>query len=101
MNKEIEALSEIIGSCNTRCDHPFDCSHCKAFRVYDAGYRKSADVVEEIFEEIERLLDKHIIKVKYTDGLSTLVFKRTLEVDLFELRKKYESEGTDDANTNI
>ena len=92
MNKEIEALSEIIGSCNTKCDHPFDCSHCKAFRVYDAGYRKVSDITKKIFEEIDSLLDKHITKINYIDGLSTLVFKRTLEIDLAELYKKYESE---------
>lgn len=53
MNKELETLSEIIGSCNTKCDHPFDCSHCKAIRVHNAGYRKASDVAREIFESIK------------------------------------------------
>lgn len=58
MNLQIEALSEIIGSCNTKCDHPFDCSHCKAFRVYDAGYRKVSDILHEIDEEICSAIQK-------------------------------------------
>ena len=49
-----------------------------------------ADVAREIFAEIERLLDKHIAKANYTDGTFTLVFKRTLEVDIAELKKKYQ-----------
>ena len=50
MNKEIEVLSEIIGSCNTKCDHPYSCYHCKATRALEAGYRKVEDIVNKIME---------------------------------------------------
>ena len=84
MNKEIEALSEIIGSCNTKCDHPFDCSHCKAIRAHKAGYRKASDVVREIFEEIDKLVHLYLNDADYSFGEFAL--------DLAELRKKHESE---------
>ena len=58
-----------------------------AFKHYNDG---KAEGAREIFEEIERLLDKHIAKANYTDGTFTLVFKRTLEVDIAELKKKYQ-----------
>ena len=71
-----------------------NCYETAAF--LSAKYRKASEVAREIFEEIERLLDKNIAKVNHADGSFTLVFKRTLEVDLAKLRKKNESEGADD-----
>lgn len=54
MNTEIEKLSEIIGSCNTKCDHPFDCSHCKAIRVLKAGYQPAEEVIQKVFTKIRK-----------------------------------------------
>ncbi len=70
--------------CNHRCK-----AHIYATRAIDKGYAKASEVAAEIFGEIDRLLDKHIAKANYTDGTFTLVFKRTLEVDIAELKKKY------------
>ena len=52
MNTEIEMLAEIISSCNTRCDHLFDCSHCKAIRVHKAGYHRTEEVIQKVFTKI-------------------------------------------------
>lgn len=71
-----------------------DCFHCPTLRccgvqkfareLYNKGWRKSADVAEEIFEEIEAIIRKHDERPKYQ-----------LMLDLAELKKKYtkESEG--------
>lgn len=86
MNPQIEALSEIIGSCNTKCDHPFDCSHCKAFRVYDAGYRKVSDILHELDEEICSAIQKReydVTAFSFAEIVDT-VFNKVLE--------KYEKE---------
>lgn len=48
-----------------------------------------ADTAREIFEEIDKLLDEHMVKLTYIDGTCTLVFKRTLEIGIAELKKKY------------
>lgn len=81
MNPQIEALSEIIGSCNTRCDHPFDCSHCKAIRVYDAGYRKVEDIANKI-------LELALLDARKMGGLKPFI---TIE-DLDEIAKKIKEE---------
>lgn len=102
MNPQIEALSEIIGSCNTKCDHPFDCSHCKAFRVYNAGYRKASDVAREI-DDLKRyiILNEDIAKKckeengekneEYWKGKLAALLQIQGYIDT-ELKKKCESE---------
>jgi hypothetical protein len=59
-----------------------------ATALYELGYRKASDVAEQ-FKEIAKqyLLEK---------GLYLAVFKNALNHAEAELKKKYESEGTDD-----
>ena len=44
--------------------------------------------VIKIFDEIEDLLDKNTVMIRVQDGSSRLYFKRTLEVDITELKNK-------------
>lgn len=46
----------------------------------------SADIVTEIFDKIDELLTKHAVMVSFQDGGSRLLFSRTLEIDLAELK---------------
>jgi hypothetical protein len=50
------------------------------------------NVVTNIFDEIDKLLNKHSVMVYSQDGSAKLLFLRTLEVDLIELKNKYLSE---------
>lgn len=46
-------------------------------------------VVEQIFADLEDLLDKHFTKANFTDGTCTFLYDRGLEVDITNLKKKY------------
>jgi hypothetical protein len=43
-------------------------------------------IITEIFDEIDKLLDKHVIMVPFQEGCYQMYFNRTLEVDLAELK---------------
>ena len=43
-------------------------------------------IITEIFDEIDKLLDKHVIMVPFQEGAYRMYFNRTLEVDLAELK---------------
>lgn len=93
--KQIEEMAKILcrdysmGECMV---DSFDCleGHCsKRERIealYNAGYRKSTDLAEEIFAEIEASA-----KVKYWRGGGLVVFEVNGE-DFAELKKKYTKE---------
>ena len=112
--KQIEEMAnitrvwcEIDNSCGS-C-HWETCNECLAECLYKAGYRKASDVVEEIFAEIEELLnlqtkiacetrDKH--KETFEPNLSFLAMLdgriyslRVVEEHIADLKRKYESEG--------
>lgn len=58
--------------------------------AYDKGYEAGKIAASEsIFEEIEKLLDKHFTKANFTDGTCTFLYDRGLEVDIADLKKKY------------
>ena len=104
--KYVEKVSELIAQSvcpiyRQNCDEyqPHTCTKCFLFStpigclaedLYNAGYRKAGDVAEQ-FKEIAKqyLLEK---------GLYLAVFKNALNHAEAELKKKYESEGADDAN---
>ena len=94
-DKQIEEMAKITCLCNAcgicECDKEpcdLDCSEGKAMeRLYNAGYRKSQDVAEEIFAEIETLLN-----LSKCYGDSGIYFERDIETDIAKLKKKYESE---------
>lgn len=51
--------------------------------------KEKAALVRAIFADIEILLCRNTEKVNFTDGTFKLYFKRNLEVDLADLKKKY------------
>lgn len=51
-------------------------------------------IVTEIFDEIDKLLDKNVIMIPFQDGRLKLCFERTLEVDLSELKNEILSKYT-------
>ena len=55
--------------------------------IYDSGKQAAT---EQIFTDIEKALDKHFTKLNYTDGTCTFVFHRDLEIELADIKKKYE-----------
>lgn len=69
-------LEDEAEECDTKCDM---CEFAK--RLYNAGYRKSTDLAEEIFAEIEEM----VITEKSNDGCAFYLDK----VELAELKKKY------------
>ena len=59
--------------------------------IHDFGYEEGKQAaVEQIFSDIEKALDKHFTKLNYTDGTCTFVFHRDLEIELADIKKKYE-----------
>ena len=46
------------------------------------------NVITEIFDEIDKLLDKNVIMVPFQEGAYKMYFDRTLEIDLAELKNK-------------
>ena len=89
MHREIEEIMkdlDAIFSTNFQGDYESGIKDM-AERLYNAGYRKSTDVVREIFAEIEKALYH----------LETPVGKYLVinSGRLAELRKKYESEETE------
>ena len=99
--KEIEEMSREICSeydCVIPCQSCgyYGYANCRdvksAEKLYIAGYRKASDVAREIFEEIEKLMNKldkrHIAcgNPKQAWGV------RSAMTELAELKKKYESE---------
>lgn len=61
-------------------------------RVADAlealNFFKREDIVTEIFDKIDKLLTKHVVMVSFQDGSSRLLFNRTLEIDIAELKSE-------------
>lgn len=45
-------------------------------------------IVTEIFDKIDELLTKHTVMVSFQDGSSRLLFNRTLEIDIAELKNE-------------
>ena len=58
-------------------------AHKEAFK---AGKQAAT---EQIFADLEKLLDKHFTKANFTDGTCTFLYDRDLEVDIADLKKKY------------
>ena len=54
--------------------------------MYSKGYRKATDVAREVFEEIESICTDFPVH----GNIHTVILS---EIDLAELKKKYESEG--------
>lgn len=46
-------------------------------------------IVTEIFNEIDKLLDKHVVMIPFQDGAYKMFFDRTLEIDFAKLKNNY------------
>lgn len=56
-DKQIEEMAKALNGCTANCTDDCGCSEMEHAEVlYNAGYRKSTDVAEEIFAEIDKLL---------------------------------------------
>ena len=88
-DKQISEMARVILNSEILC---YDCgegadSYCAeaiAEILHNSGYRKAEDVVRDIFEEIEDIRLEH--SYGEIDG-------NELNVKIFNLKKKYESEG--------
>jgi hypothetical protein len=98
--KEIKEMADII--------HEGDCpivvlfyndSLTLAENLYNKGYRKTSDVAREIFEEIEKISAKAYNDFMYNRRCTAEIenyveqFSNNIDIDIAELKKKYESEG--------
>lgn len=96
-DKQIEEMAKDILKCGCvgtclECEYATlaedDCA-CIDVKIaeglYNAGYRKSTDVAEEIFAEIEKLIVRRMIP-------DAALIDDRLITDIAELKKKYESE---------
>jgi hypothetical protein len=88
--KQIEEIAIKIGvpACKkTGCINCAVNDNCiwrhQAERLYKSGYRKTSDVVEKIFAEIEKLIVRRMI------ADSALIDDRLI-TDIAELKKKYD-----------
>ena len=81
-----------------------DDSRYLAETLMDAGYRKASDVALEVIKKVEQILTVKIIGIEedlfhgtaaHWDGTRRNCYEELL-VELADLKKKYESEGTDD-----
>ena len=90
---EIEEMAKAVCHLDRTCDECMTSFECKAMtyakRFYEAGYRKSTKLAEEIFEEIEKLI---ALNSYQGDVFTGRFLSIELEDDIAELKKKYESE---------
>lgn len=62
--------------------------------LHNAGYRKASEVAEEIFAEIENILDRHSISyLKVGQICGEHYYDGVMQFDIAELKKKYTEEG--------
>ena len=105
-DKQIREMAEIINK-NTEFDTMWDEIYASANALYDAGYRKSTEVVKELFEEAIKLAkeiaDNSAVLAKLEENPIKRIESKgeqigallVLEI-LVELKKKY----TEEPNVN-
>ena len=54
-------------------------------------------IVTEIFDEIDKLLDKHTIMVPFQEGCYQMFFHRSLEVDIAKLKNNFLGDNHEDS----
>ena len=114
IERQIEEMVRAV--CIQMRDYPkLTCKKCKADnsstnaycrvqfemeRLYNAGYRKASEVAEEIFAEIEKIIDKHynrhifgVEDLSDVEQEAVMNFSGDVTYDIAELKKKYTEEG--------
>ena len=66
-----------------------------AEELYNEGYRKASEVAKEIFEAIDKLLDKHFREVHFINGTSTFFLRETLKFILPNSKRNIRRKGND------
>lgn len=108
-NEQIEEMAQCLCEWNrgTLCilddkDCDLQCTYGKlANKLTAKGYRKSTDVAEEIFAEIEEIIDKHYNKhifgsdLEDTEKEAVMDFSGDVTYDIDELKKKYTEGGNE------
>ena len=113
MNREIEEMARVLNECCNvydeqgrhirnkcgECECWSDDNHCccsynskEAEALYNAGYRKSTDVVAEVLEILSELKENYLDD----DDVREACAISYAEIKIVALKKKYESEGADD-----
>ena len=105
MNKEkqrdkgVEKISNEILRWGDNADKTGNYHYALSEHLYDNGYRMASDVAMEIFEEIEKIIDKHYNKhifgsdLEDTEQEAVMDFSGDVTSDIDELKKKYTEEG--------
>lgn len=114
MNKQIEEMARDLcqndfcsSDCHSRCRLPAN-SYCwdveiVAEKLTTIGYRKASDVAREILRTVEQILEAKIINIEedffhgtaaHWDSTKKDCYEEIL-VEVFKLKKKYESEDTE------
>lgn len=68
-------------------------AHRAAEKEREKAEKEKAALVSAIFTDIEILLCRNTEKVDFTDGTCRLYFKRNLEDNIADLKKKYKQGG--------
>ena len=105
-DKQIEEMADIIDrmedNAYTYFDEPFANGERIAEVLYNAGYRKSTDVAEEIFAEIEERIatleyqantPRKTVKTEELRAQVNWVLHEVVPITIAELKKKYTEEG--------
>ena len=108
MNKEkkIEEMAKAVCHLDRTCDECMTSFECKAMlyakRFYNAGYRKASDVAEEIFAEIDEIINKPFIvgfnllaPLKQALGEYDNGIRRDLLYYIAKLKKKHTTKSED------
>lgn len=84
-DKQIEEMAKIInkpcfeimdeaGATDRDCPFPYGCEECAATNLYNAGYRKASEVIEDVFLVLDkRTEDEGLVFVKKSTLKSTLI----------------------------
>ena len=105
MNKQIEEMANIVHDADAKIIYDMVKAKPNNFvgralprqvyiaeALYNAGYRKSSDVVAEVLDILSELKENYLAD----DDVREACAISYAEIKIVELKKKYESEGADD-----
>ena len=101
-DKQIEDMANVLDACPNIAESIGCDKHEGSMRISEyltqKSYRKFSDVAREIFEEIEKIIDKHYNKHIFDSDLedteieAVMDFSGDISYDIDELKKKYTEE---------
>jgi hypothetical protein len=104
-DKHIEEMAKVL--CEDCARDPLPCDLTKAGimcdsvieqadALYNAGYRKASEVVNEVFADVFKAIRKYYIEAEHTKSVTCELMLDDLKGDLAELKKKYTESENDD-----